>query len=115
MFASLIQFMTNISSQLASLMAPHLYHISLTIIVCVIALYANNVNKLIKRFVGRQHFLVRTCVFVIVTAFGYAALTFFATPWLLKLLNMFGSVYLPWLVFSAFVILGILADRKNQI
>jgi len=112
---NVIVFFNGVSNQLAVWLLPHLSQIALTIIVCLIALYANDLNKFIKRLFARKHFIIRTMIFIIVTAFGFGALTLFVTPLLIKLLLVFGKVYMPWLLLVAFVILGILADRKNQI
>ncbi|SFC28736.1 DUF3392 family protein [Pseudoalteromonas denitrificans] len=111
----LISTFNNISSQLVSWLTPYLHQIALTIIVCLIALYANDLNKFIKRLFARRHFIIRTMTFIIVTAFGFGALTFFVTPILIKLLLIFGKLYMPWLLLVAFIVLGILADKKNQI
>ena len=112
---SFMSFFNQASNQLASWFMPHLSQIALTIIVCVIALYANDLNKFIKRLFARKHFIIRTVVFIIVTAFGFGALTLFATPLLIKLLLIFGKIYMPWMLLVAFITLGILADRKIQI
>jgi hypothetical protein len=112
---SLISIFNEVSKQLASWFMPHLSQIALTIIVCLIALYANDLNKFVKRLFASKHFIIRTLIFIIVTAFGFGALTLFVTPLLIKLLLLFGKLYMPWLLLVAFIVLGILADRKNQI
>lgn len=112
---TLTTFFNQVSNQLASWFLPHLSQIALTIIVCLIALYANDLNKFIKRLFARKHFIIRTVIFIIVTAFGFGALTLFVTPLLIKLLLLFGKIYMPWLLLVAFIVLGVLADRKNQI
>ncbi len=100
---------------LAHFVAPYTYELALIMVVCVIALYADDVNKITKRLVARRHFVVRTLVFVLVTAFGLGALTLFVTPWMVKLLTWFGTLWLPLTLATGFLVLGILADRKNQL
>jgi Na+-transporting NADH:ubiquinone oxidoreductase subunit NqrD len=94
---------------------PYLYNISLLLVVCLVSLYANDIIKVTKRFVARRHFFVRVAVFVLVTGFGFGFLVVFATPLLCKLLLLFGTQWLGLMVICAFTVLGVIADKKNQL
>lgn len=94
---------------------PYLYNIALLLVVCIVSLYANEIIKTTKRFVARRHFIIRVCAFVLVTGFGFGLLVVFVTPLISQLLMFFGTRWLAVMVVSAFILLGILADRKNQL
>ncbi|ATC94158.1 DUF3392 family protein [Pseudoalteromonas tunicata] len=113
--ASIEQWLLDADLLLGAKLAPYLSQIAMLLTVCLIALYGNELNKLIKRVVGRRHFIIRTLVFVVVTAFGYGALVVWLAPFIAHLLAMLKGVWLMPVVCSLFIGLGILAERKNQL
>ncbi|WP_105255055.1 DUF3392 family protein [Pseudoalteromonas sp. T1lg75] len=96
-------------------LSPYLGDIALVFVVCIIGLYAGDVIKTVKKLVAGKHFLLRTLVFVLVSAFGLGVLTLWVSPFMAKALMFFGSTYLPLMVFAAFILVGVLADRKSQL
>ena len=98
----------------AQFLHPYLSQIAMLITVCLIALYANDLNKFIKGIVGRQHFIIRTVLFIVITAFGYGALTLWLTPFIATGLASLKNVWLAPVVSVIFIVLGVVADRKNQ-
>lgn len=101
--------------QLGQWLSPYLGDIALVFVVCIIGLYAADVIKAVKKVVAAKHFMLRTLVFVLVSAFGLGALTLWVSPLIAKLLMLFGSTYLPLTVLVAFILVGVLADRKSQL
>ena len=112
---SLLQALSSVALTIGSCLQPHLYNISLLLVVCFISLYANDIIKVTKRFVARRHFIIRVLCFVLVTGFGMGLLVVFVTPFLSKLLLLLGVKWLALTLTAAFFVLGIIADKKNQI
>ena len=112
---SLLQALSSVALTIGSWLQPHLYNISLLLVVCFISLYANDIIKVTKRFVVRRHFIIRVLCFVLVTGFGMGLLVVFVTPFLSKLLLLLGVKWLALSLTAAFFVLGIIADKKNQI
>lgn len=112
---SLLQALSSVALTIGSWLQPHLYNISLLLVVCFLSLYANDIIKVTKRFVARRHFIIRVLCFVLVTGFGMGLLVVFVTPFLSKLLMLLGVKWLALTLIGAFLILGVIADKKNQI
>ena len=105
----------NLALTLGQWLKPYSYNLSLLLVVCVISLYADDLIKITKRFVARRHFIIRVLVFVLVTGFGFGLLVVFLTPFINQLLMYFGVRWLALMVCVAFMLLGVIADRKNQL
>ncbi len=112
---SLLQALSSVALTIGSWLQPQLYNISLLLVVCFLSLYANDIIKVTKRFVARRHFIIRVLCFVLVTGFGMGLLVVFVTPFLSKLLLLLGVKWLALTLTAAFLVLGIIADKKNQI
>jgi len=112
---SLLQALSSVALTIGSWLQPHLYNISLLLVGCFISLYANDIIKVTKRFVARRHFIIRVLCFVLITGFGMGLLVVFVTPFLSKLLMLLGVKWLALTLTAAFLVLGIIADKKNQI
>ena len=107
--------LTSFLDFLGQRLLPYLSDIALVFVVCIIGLYAADVIKAVKKVVAAKHFMLRTLVFVLLSAFGLGALTLWVSPLIAKLLMLFGSTYLPLTVLAAFILVGVLADRKSQL
>ncbi|MFY8272765.1 DUF3392 family protein [Pseudoalteromonas sp. SSDWG2] len=101
--------------RLGQWLSPYLGDIALVFVVCIIGLYAGDVIKAIKKIVAGKHFLLRTLVFVLVSAFGLGVLTLWVSPFMAQALMLFGTTYLPLTALAAFILVGVLADRKSQL
>ena len=112
---SLQQAVSSVALTIGQWIQPHLYNISLLLVVCFISLYANDIIKVTKRFVARRHFIIRVLCFVAVTGFGMGLLVVFVTPFLSKLLMLLGIKWLALTLTGAFLVLGVIADKKNQL
>jgi len=112
---SVINAFNQVAVTLGQWLAPYLYNISLLLVVCLISLYANDIIKITKRFVARRHFIIRIACFVLITGFGFGLMVVFVTPLLSQLLMMLGIKWLALSVLTAFIVLGVIADKKNQL
>ena len=89
--------------------------ISFAIIATLLIIYGNNINRFVKKLLKRQNFIVRILIFVLVCGFGYGALTVFSSELLEDFLCSLDKKLLTPILLSALVIVGILAERKNQL
>lgn len=87
----------------------------MAIMATLLVIYSETVNRLFKRQIGGLHFIFRTVLFILLCAFGYGALLIYVTPMLARLLASVGMIYLGPLVLGIFIILGVIAERKNRI
>ncbi len=94
---------------------PYLGEIALAIMATVLVIYGDSINRLVKKHTSGLNFVIRTGVFILLCTFGYGALLIFFTPMLGKWLAGLGMIYLGPLIVAVFIVLGVLAERKNQI
>ncbi len=94
---------------------PWIEEISLAIMATLLVIYGETINRIIKRRISGMHFLFRTLIFILLCAFGYGALLVFVAPILSEQLATVSMIYLGPLVLGIFVILGVIAEKKNQI
>jgi uncharacterized membrane protein (DUF485 family) len=79
----------------------------------LLVIYGDNINRAVKGWVHDRHFVVRAFAFILLCSFGYAFLTSTITPAVTKALVWMGEPYLAVSVVLAFVLIGVLADRKR--
>ncbi len=101
--------------QFSQWMYPWLNEISMAIMATLLVIYGASINRLIKKQISSLHFIFRTIIFVLICAFGYGAFLVFIVPLLSKLLAAMGLVYLGPIVVFVFIVLGVIAEKKNQI
>jgi len=94
---------------------PYLADIALALVATLLVIYGDDINKAVTRKIGKKNFLVRFGVFIALCTFGYGLLTVHITRWVTFGLSRIPTEYLVLGVLGAFVILGILAERKNQV
>jgi TctA family transporter len=111
----LISFLLDIFNDLGHWFRPYQYQSALAIIATVLVIFGSDINRTIKRLVAKQHFIVRTLVFVLVCAFGYGLLTVWLTSLLALQLARLPSAYLVPVVFSVFCVLGMYAQKQRHI
>ena len=111
MSAVLVELFT----ELGQFFRPYQYQASLAIIATSLVIFGNNINSSIKKLVAKQHFVVRTSIFILVCAFGYGLLTVWLTTLLALQLAKVPSIYLLPVVFIIFFILGMYAQKQRHI
>ena len=94
---------------------PYQYQSALAIIATVLVIFGNDINNAIKRLVVKQHFIIRTSIFILVCAFGYGLLTVWLTSILAQQLAKLPDLYLLPVVFTVFFTLGIYAQKQRHI
>ncbi|WP_286267829.1 DUF3392 domain-containing protein [Thalassotalea atypica] len=94
---------------------PYQYQCALAIIATILVIFGNEINDAIKGLVKRQHFLVRTGVFIVVCAFGYGLATVWLTAKLAEMLAKIPNIYVFPSVLIVFFMLGMYAQKQRHI
>lgn len=105
----------SLSSQWGSSFRPYIWDVALAMVATCLVVFGDDINRIVRRQVSNLHFILRTCVFILVCAFGYGALTIFLTPVVAKQLTKLSNFWLLWCCLGIFIILGALAQRKRQV
>jgi hypothetical protein len=112
---TLLQHLSSLSASGATWVHAHLSSISTAIVMTLLVIFGDDINKFVKGHIRQYSFLVRTTAFVALCAVGYGVLSVAAVPAVASLLRYFGDRYLPLTVIAAFIALGMLAERKNYL
>ncbi len=99
---------------LSAHMRPWVAQIAVAILATLLVLYGPVINRKVRALLGGAHFVIRLLVFVLLCTFGYGLLLVWSAPLLARAIAGMGSLYLAPVVILAFVLLGYLAERKNQ-
>ncbi|WP_448567526.1 DUF3392 domain-containing protein [Thalassotalea ganghwensis] len=94
---------------------PFQYQASLAIIATLLVIFGNDINNAVKKLVSKQHFIVRSLVFVLVCAFGYGLLTIYLTSLLNQQLNKIPDLYIMPSILIVFLLLGMYAQKQRHI
>lgn len=107
--------MTMIIRDFSRWLHGHLMYISVALIATLMSLFTDEMNRFFKRLTKGAHFVVRFSVYVIVRAFAYGMLTIWGASILTRMLGRVESILLPFIVIASFLLLGLVAERKNHI
>jgi hypothetical protein len=110
-----MNFISDLLIDLGGFMRSYNSDISLAFVASLLVIVGGDINRYIKVLVRSSHFLVRISVFIAVCTFGYGALTPFLTQIITSQLATLSSLYLPLVIISCFIALGIYAEQKLQI
>ncbi len=107
--------MSELFASLSRLLSPYYTDLSIMLMATILVVYGDVINKHLKRILSPYHFVIRVSLFVLLCAFGYGALTLFGAPFLHHII-----AYLPWQYqgagfVTAFLAIGILAERRRYI
>jgi uncharacterized membrane protein (DUF485 family) len=91
------------------------YQTAMAIIATLLVIFGNDINNSLKKLVAKQHFIVRSAIFVLVCAFGYGVLTIWLTGLLSTQLSHIPNVYIVPVIFLIFSLLGMYAQKQRHI
>ncbi|GHE98770.1 DUF3392 domain-containing protein [Thalassotalea profundi] len=91
------------------------YQTALAIIATLLVIFGNDINNMVRQLVRKQHFIIRSLLFVLVCAFGYGLVTVYLTGLLNQQLNKIPSLYIVPSVFLIFLALGMYAQKQRHI
>lgn len=99
---------------LSSQLRPWTAQIAVALLATLLVLYGPVINRKLRALLGGAHFIVRLLAFVLLCTFGYGLLLVWLAPHLAHIIASLGSLYLAPIVIAAFLALGFIAERKNQ-
>lgn len=100
---------------LSGQLRPHLVGVGTIIVSTLLVVYGNDINRAVKRLVSRQHLLLRYLTFILLCSVGYGLILLLCAPFITQQLQQLNSLWLAPIILSAFIFLGILAERKNHL
>jgi len=111
----MIEMLLNLFSELGQWFRSYQYESALAIVATVLVIFGNDINNAIKQMIKKQHFIVRTFVFVLVCAIGYGLVTVWLTNFLSQLLTSIPNSYVVLVVLVVFIALGMYAQKQRHI
>lgn len=94
---------------------PHCDVIAMAIIATLLALYGDNINRLIKKRIQAYPFLGRLAIFVLLCTFGFGIFSVFIASLLEDFLLQMNRYWLAPVVIGIFLLIGFLADREKML
>ncbi|MDG1750910.1 MAG: DUF3392 domain-containing protein [Thalassotalea sp.] len=94
---------------------PYQYKCSLAIIATILVIFGHDINNVIKQLIRKQHFVIRTLIFIVVCAIGYGLVTVWLTEFLSLQLAKIPNLYVVPLVVIIFTALGLYAQKQRHI
>lgn len=80
----------------------------------LLVLYGDNIIKLLKRAMQPYHYIVRMFSFVLLCSFGFGFIANYGEVAVTKLVAFPERDWFAMIVISIYMLLGILAEQKNQ-
>ena len=102
-------------NHLASFLLPWVSEVSTAIVACVIVMFAVDINRIVRRLLTGQGFILRTLVFVMINAFGYGLAIVALSPILAKQLKLMPGYWMLLIVLGSFMLLGFWAQKNRQV
>ncbi len=108
-----MEWITGLIGSFSAWLRPHLGMVGLALIATLLVIYGHDLNRAFQELVKRLHFLLRVALFVLICAFGYGAVINYLAPLLARLLASLNDLWLGPLVLGAFLLVGVLAERRR--
>jgi|SaaInlStandDraft_1057018.scaffolds.fasta_scaffold699800_1 hypothetical protein len=105
----------DILSQSSGWVRGNLSQIANSIVITLLAVYGNDLNRFVKNKVKDKNILIRYIVFIVFMSFGYGFLTVFLLPYIVTTLQLFGNLYLAPVTVGVYLLICFLATTKKQI
>ncbi|WP_434360452.1 DUF3392 domain-containing protein [Parasalinivibrio latis] len=90
-------------------------NIAIAMVACLLVVLGSDINRVLRRNLSGQHFIVRTLAFIAVNAFGFGAFIVWASPFLARQLRALPAEWYFTVVVTVFIFVGIWAQRNRQI
>lgn len=107
--------MTDLLIGLGQDFRPYQYQSALAIIATLLVIFGNDINNKIKKLIAKQHFLIRSAVFIFVCAIGYGLATVWLTSLLAEQLARIPNLYIVPSITAIFIFLGAYAQKQRHI
>ncbi len=102
-------------NQSSSWVRGYLPQIANSIVITLLAVYGNDLNRFVKNKVKDRNIALRFIAFVAFMSFGYGFLAVFLLPHIVQVLQMFGNKFLAPVTVGVYLLICILASTKKQI
>jgi hypothetical protein len=89
--------------------------ISTAIIACLLVVLGSDINAFVRRLMRTQHFILKTCVFIVINAFGYGFIIIKTTPYLTRTLLHLERGMMFLVILGIFLFIGLWAQRNRHI
>lgn len=107
--------MTDVFIELGQWFRSYQYQTAMAIVATLLVVFGNDINNHLKKLVAKQHFIIRSAVFVLVCAFGYGLLTIWLTGLLSRQLSYIPNIYVVPVIVTIFSMLGMYAQKQRHI
>lgn len=97
------------------LIRPYSSEIAVAIVVCLLVVLGNDINRVMRNLLKRQNFIVRTAAFVLLNAFGYGLFIVKASPYLTSWLRSLEHGLMFSVVIATFIALGMWAQKNRHV
>jgi len=109
-----MSWITDLLLQAGAWLKPYSMQLAVAFVATLLVIYGDAINKTVRVFVKPYPFLVRITAFIVLCTLGYGALTVWGSGQVHQLmLHLPGVLFAP-VVFAAFIILGVLAERFHK-
>ncbi|WP_137165634.1 DUF3392 family protein [Salinimonas lutimaris] len=100
-------------TQVTRWLAPYFTEMSLMFMATLLVVFGDIINKQVKAMLSPCHFIIRVLLFVLMCAFGYGALTLYGAPLVLHVIKFFPYYLQGALFITAFIAIGVFAERRR--
>jgi len=107
--------MLSLFSSLGGYLTPYLNEIATAVIACGLVVFGADINRLLRRTLAGQHFILRTLIFILINAFGFGLLIVKASPLLSQALRGVSHDMLAIGLLTWFLIIGLWAQKHRQV
>ena len=107
--------MNDIINDIARFLREHGRTICFAWTAALLVIYGGALARFAKNIAKAWHFVFRVLFFVLVCGFGYGLLTVFLARFLHSQLSHLDNIWYIVSVVAAFILLGILAEKKKQV
>jgi len=107
--------MTDLLIEIGQWFRGYQYQTAMAIIATLLVIFGNDINNRLKKLVAKQHFIIRSVIFILVCAFGYGLLTIWLTGLLSAQLSNIPNLYIVPVILLIFSSLGMYAQKQRHI
>jgi len=105
----------SVLNQVANYISPWISEVSTALVACLIMMFAVDINRIVRRVLSGQGFIVRTLVFVLINAFGYGLAIVALSPILARQLRLLPGYWMLVTILGSFILLGFWAQKNRQV
>jgi len=109
-----MSWITDLLLQANGWLKPYSMQMSVAFVATLLVIYGDAINKTVRVFVKPYPFLIRITAFVLLCTLGYGAITVWGSAQVHKLIHHLPNTLFAPVMFAAFVMLGVLAERFHK-